>query len=800
MWLDPVLLLGLALCAGATFVVAPLAAALGTLGVGVLLWSRSSWRLRALLLLCLGLSALRAQHRLAAFDRERAQVRDAFGPPQRCALHGEVDASPTWQRDRASFTLRVAEADCESAQVQPGTRVRLGGGPSDLRRGDRLFVVAQLAPIELLFNQDLPSPLPGAARRGITLSGSNLSVERERTAVDLAAQIDRARAAVRQRILATFAPSVQAMARALVLGENDLDPEDDAAFRRSGLSHMLAVSGTHLVFAVVSLVQALRALLLRFRWLSAAHDCGRFAAAAGIVLSLLYADFAGGSGSAWRAAYMLSAALLGRALGREACPSRALALSLLLGWALDPLVAFDISFLLSAAATSGLMLFGEAFQKPLERLPSKFGRWVGAAIATTLAAMLPCAPLLALLSSELTLAGIFANVIAAPLGETIALPLCLAHAIASPIPPLEYGMGLTASGALWLVRTIAHESAAQTWLAIPVPAPSGYHLALCAPLAAALVLGRGAVARAPRWRFWLVCTVLALGCVELAAQRRGRPKNELRMTALAVGQGDSSLLDLPDGTLLLIDGGGAPEGGADPGERVVLPALRSRRRTHVDVVVLTHPHPDHFGGLVAVLRELSVGELWDTGQGEAHGAGPVYAELLRLAKERGVAIRRPASLCREPHRYGEAVLRLLSPCPNYAENHGANDNSLVFRVDYRQRSFLFTGDAEAIAEKELLASSRAELRADVLKIGHHGSRTSTGRELLAAVAPRVATISCGTRNRFGHPTPEVLGRLAEFGIPAFRTDRDGAIVLSSDGSGLSAQPSYVDAGPLAGWF
>src|SRR6185436_3183210 len=163
---------------------------------------------------------------------------------------------------------------------------------------------------------------------------------------------------------------VEPMARALVLGESDLDPDDDEAFRRSGLSHMLAVSGTHLVFAVLSLVRALSAVLVRIEQLSASFDCGRIAAFVGLFLSLLYADFAGGSGSAWRAAYMLSAGLLARALGGLPCASRALGVSFFVGWLRDPLVAFDISFLLSAAATSGLLVLGEPLQKPALRIRS----------------------------------------------------------------------------------------------------------------------------------------------------------------------------------------------------------------------------------------------------------------------------------------------------------------------------------------------------------------------------------------------------------------------------------------------
>src|SRR5690606_7750351 len=224
------------------------------------------------------------------------------------------------------------------------------------------------------------------------ISGTALDVTIDEPGRGLSALIDCARSAVRERILATFAPAAAPLARALVLGENDLEEEDDTAFKKSGLSHLLAVSGTHLVFAVVSIVRAFAAVLVRIERLSAARDVGRMAALFGMVLAPLYADFAGGSGSAWRAAWMLMAVFAARALGRMTCASRALARSVITGWAFDPLVAFDVSFLLSAAATAGLLVLGGPLGRPCERLRSRPARAFGKAIATTLAAMAPCAP------------------------------------------------------------------------------------------------------------------------------------------------------------------------------------------------------------------------------------------------------------------------------------------------------------------------------------------------------------------------------------------------------------------------
>lgn len=790
MSLDPVLLIGLTLCAAATAAVAPLPAVLGACGVLVLLARHLERRASVCIALAAALGVVRAVHVLQRFDAERTAVRDAFGPPQRCALNGTIVSSPTSTGGRPLYVLSVDAAECESARIPRGTRVRLGGGPDGLARGDQVAAVTQIAPIELLFNRDLPDPLPGAARRAVTLSGTAFAADVEVPGAGLSALIDRARAHVRRRIVATFAPAAAPMARALVLGENDLDPEDDVAFRKSGLSHMLAVSGTHLVFAVLSLLRALQALLVRCQRLSASRDVGRDAALLGAVLALFYADFAGGSGSALRAAYMLCALLLARAFGRRGSAARALGLSLIVGWLCDALVAFDISFLLSAAATSGLLLLSEPLSRPCVRLSSRFARWLGRAVATTLAAMIPCAPLLALMSPDLTFAGIIANVIAAPLGETVALPLCLLHCIAAPWRALEAGIALVASGALLAVKFVARESAAQEWLALSVPAPTGFHLALVAVLAAGLILTRTGLCAAAWTRFWLLSAAAGLAVVELATRRDGAPRDVLRLTALAVGQGDSALLDLPNGALMLIDGGGAPAGGPDPGSRVVLPVLRARRRTRLDVVVLSHPHPDHFGGLLAVARAVPIGEVWDTAQGTREGAGPIYAEFRRELARRGVPVLGPRELCGRARHFGAARLEVLAPCPDYTPGRDANDNSIVVRARLGRRSFLLMGDAESEAEHQLVAAHGERLRSDVLKVGHHGSRTSSSELLLAQVRPRVATISCGVRNRFGHPVPRIVERLSRFGAQVLRTDHDGALQVTSDGVELRWARTY----------
>jgi competence protein ComEC len=778
--LDSLLLAALALIAGGIWSLSPWATAVGFLTAALLAAPQVSRRRLALYAALFVVGALRGAHALSSFDEARFAFRDAISHPRRCAFTARVDSSPVQARGSIGFLAEVSEAECEDVQLQP-FRARVYGGPPHLGRGDVVSGVADFAPAQLFRNFGAADPRPSGVRSGVVASGGALSLSVESRGFGPLSLVDRARAHVRSRIVATFPPLAVPMAKALVLGESDLEPEDDAAFRASGLSHLLAVSGTHLVFAVVSLVSALSFVLVRWEAFAASVRAARVAAALGVFLSLAYADFAGGSGSAFRAAYMLSIGFVVTACGRRPSAVRCLSASMLLGAALDPLVACDVSFLLSVAATAGLIGVNPVFTRLTQGVRPRPLAWLVQSLATTTSAMLPCVPLLSLLSSEIGLAGMLANVLAGPIGETCALPLCLAHAVVGFWPWLERGTAMAGGGALLVVRAIARLSAEQSQLRFALPVPSGFELALVGALGVALL----ALKRGQRLRGLATVVAAAVGLVALerAQATAGAPRGQLRATVLDVGQGDSSLLDFPDGSLWLVDGGGFVGSPVDPGRTVILPELRARRRSRIDVMVLSHPHPDHFTGLESVIEAVEVGEFWDTGQGLAQGAGPIYARILALLRQRRVPIRTPAELCGE-RRVGGVRVQVLSPCPGFRRELGANDNSFVVRLALGERAFLLTGDAEHEAEEALLARG-VPLAADWLKVGHHGSRTSSSPAFLDQVRPRVATMGTGVRNRFGHPHAPTLEKLSARNIAALRTDRHGAVRLETDGTSLA---------------
>jgi competence protein ComEC len=293
-----------------------------------------------------------------------------------------------------------------------------------------------------------------------------------------------------------------------------------------------------------------------------------------------------------------------------------------------------------------------------------------------------------------------------------------------------------------------------------------------------------------RWARFAAAGLIACGIVIAIYPFAPRvsPGN-LELTAIDVGQGDSLLVVSPQGATLLIDAGGgfagfgadARRAGADPGEGAVSPYLWSRGFQKLDIVALTHAHHDHIGGMTAILENFRVGRLW-IGR-EVTSSAQIALENLARSKHIPVEHEQRGQTA----NWDGVTLEVLWPDsrPGDIAPIAQNNDSLVLRLLYGQRTLLLAGDLEKQAERDILTGMSADaLRADVLKVGHHGSKNSTTEGFLARVSPQLALISAGAENNYGHPNAELLERLRRAGVRTLRTDVDGAIHVLTDGNRL----------------
>jgi competence protein ComEC len=641
--------------------------------------------------------------------------------------------------------------------ARPGRALLRGvGATCELVPGEHALARLRLARVRPVTNPGAPDTRKRFARRGLRRTASVEDGALARIAPaprGAAAALERARRAIGATLDPLDAPPLRsgALLRALATGDTSrLDEPLRAIFSVSGTTHLLSVSGTHVVF-VVWLVQAAVAFGMRCaRWLPAVRGARTVGLAIGVAAGLGYAALCGLGPPALRAAAMAFAGGLALLGGRRAAAWNALALAALVVLAFDPAALFEASFQLSFAAVLGLLLW---------RPPAGLLR---GSLHVSLAAGLSTAPLAAAIGAPLPAGWLLANAVAVPFFSALVVPLALAGGVLGGWP--EWLVALARATAELGIRLL-EVCASPDLLAGPRdPVVLALLLAVAGFGLRALALGRRSLSLA------LLAAALVISPGVFRTENRSVVLPSLLF--LDVGHGDAVLLRAGHHAWLV--DAGTHFAGFDAGRAIVRPALRAEGVQRLDALIVTHADLDHSGGAEAVLAALPVGELWLTRETLAAHA---LRRLRVAAARRGVPVRVVAA--GEVFEAPGVTLRALWPPADNAAT-STNASSLVLRVEAPGTCALLTGDAPAAVERAL---ARTPQPCAVLKLGHHGSATSSDPVFLDAFAPEIAIASAGHRPRSPLPNARVRERLRARSISLWLTRRDGAlrIVLAPTG-------------------
>ena len=553
--------------------------------------------------------------------------------------------------------------------------------------------------------------------------------------------------------VATQPMAPRALVPALVDGDDGGLPEDVTTdFRISGLTHLLAVSGTNLTLVV-------GALLLLARWAGVRAHGLTVVGLLGVAGFVLLART---EPSVVRAAAMGSVALLGLGTNGRQRGARALGVAVLVLLVMDPWLALSTGFALSASATAGILWLAPGWR---DRLCRWLPRWVAEAVSVPLAAQLACTPIVAAISSQVSLVAVAANLLAAPaVGPATVLGLA-----GGVVGLVSAGLGrLVATPAAWCARWIV--LVAERSASLPTAAVGWSTGPMSIALLTLLCVG---VALLLSWLLPRRMATVSMSGVMVVAllvplPTPGWPPQGWVMVACDVGQGDGLVLNAGSGTAVVVDAG--------PDPRAIDGCLRRLGVRRVPLVVLTHFHADHVDGLAGVLRGREVGAVEVTATADPL-SGVHLVEAVAAAA--GVPVQRTAY--GRTRRVGALTWQVVAPSgdPPAASQSPPNDSSVVLLVQAGGLRLLLMGDEEEPSQSRLLRESGG-VPVDVLKVAHHGS-ADQDPDLVRASGARLAVISVGVDNDYGHPAPSLLALLAESRMEVARTDRDGDVAVVSRG-------------------
>ena len=573
----------------------------------------------------------------------------------------------------------------------------------------------------------------------------------------------------------------------ILIGDRDnISEETEDNFKKSNLTHMLAVSGSHITYIIVAITT----------FIGKANK--RYANIFTIFILIFFMALTGFTASVMRASIMGILTLLSSILYRKSDTLNNLGISTFVLLIYNPYFLLDTGFLLSYAGTIGIIFFAEKINKCMEKLILKDSKDIEKnnnqenkmnniktiikkilkavinSFSITIAANLLIIPIMACMFNTISLTFWVSNILAGPIMEVVTIFGFLVYFISIIFPVIAEFLGIFLNLFLTLLLQIAKISSNIPGAYIYVKTPS---IVTCCVYYILLFLMNKSILKKlvtyiKKYKYKIICIV---ALISISIFSINSIQNNLHIYFIDVGQGDSTLIKTVRNKTILVDGGGSEYGSFDVGKNTLLPYLLDRGISKIDYLMVSHFDSDHVGGLSAILENLKVENIIISRQGEE---SENFTEFMGLVNEKNInliIVKKGDFIHIDKYSYFE----ILFPEEEYIRDNILNNNSIVAKFTSKNTSMLLTGDIEEVSEDRLceLYGATNKLEADILKVAHHGSKTSSTEDFLQLVNPKLVLIGVGENNNFGHPNSNVIKRLKEYTNLIYRTDKNGEIEI-----------------------